>query len=151
MLTRSFQRWRKTSDRRPGAATIEFALSAPIFFMLLLGMFEFGRVYMASQLLTEAARVGCRKGIVEGTTTQQIKDAVTNYLTAVGISGEAVSVTINDGAGNVTEASSVPAYTEISVVTSVTISQIAWVPNFWNGLFLNGSNTLSGQWTMRRE
>ena len=101
---------------------------------------------MVVQLLTEGARVGCRKGIIEGTTTQQIKDASTNYLTGVGVSGESVSVTINDGFGNVVEASSVPAYTEITVIVSVTISKTSWVPNF-----LDPNKTLSGQWTMRRE
>lgn len=139
-----------TPQRRPycrwGTSTVEFAIASPIFFMFIFGIIEFGRAYMVVQLLAESARVGCRQGIIEGTSTQQIKDASVNYLTGVGVSGESVTVTINDGAGNVVEASSMPAYTEITVVVSVTVSKTSWVPNF-----LDPQKKLSGQWTMRRE
>src|SRR5262249_24482778 len=58
---------------RLGAHTVEFALCAPIWFVLILGMFEFGRAFMVMQLLNDAARRGCRVGIIEGASTQQIK------------------------------------------------------------------------------
>jgi len=137
---------KRRSPPRRGTSSVEFAIASPIFFMLIFGIIEFGRAYMVLQLLTESARVGCRQGVLEGTTTQQIKDAAVNYLTAVGISGESVKVSINDGAGNVTEASAVPAYTEITVVVSVTVSKTSWVPQL-----SRPKKSLSGQWTMRRE
>src|SRR5262249_25261465 len=95
---------RVTAGKRYGATAVEFALVAPIFFVMCLGTIEFGRCLMVTELLTEAARKGCRKGIIEGTTTQQIRDAAINFLSTVGINGETVRVIINDGAGNVTEA-----------------------------------------------
>ena len=43
-----------------GAAAVEFALVVPILLLLLIGTFEFGRVYNAQIELTGAARQGVR-------------------------------------------------------------------------------------------
>src|SRR5947209_2332932 len=51
-------------NARPGATSVEFAVVAPILFLLMLAIFEFGRAFMVTGLLTDAARRGCRKGIV---------------------------------------------------------------------------------------
>ena len=49
-------------DKSPerGAAAVEFALLAPVLFMLLLGIMEFGRAYNVQVTLTNAAREGVR-------------------------------------------------------------------------------------------
>jgi Flp pilus assembly protein TadG len=144
---------------RFAAAAVEFALVAPIYFVLVLGTIEFGRCLMVTELLTEAARKGCRKGILEGTSTQQIKDTATNFLSTVGISGETAQVTINDGAGNVTEAQNIPSYTEITVTVQVPVSNVTWMPTAGMAITIPGvgpvkigpTGNLSGQFTMRRE
>jgi Flp pilus assembly protein TadG len=68
-------------DRR-GAAMVEAALVIPIFFMFLLGLFEFARVAMLQQLMDSAAREGARLAIVstQTMTTTQIQTTVTNCL-----------------------------------------------------------------------
>ncbi|MDR6556011.1 Flp pilus assembly protein TadG [Arthrobacter pascens] len=48
----------KSTER--GAAAVEFALLAPVLFMLLLGIMEFGRAYNVQVTLTNAAREGVR-------------------------------------------------------------------------------------------
>ena len=131
---------------RNGAALVEFAFVAPIMFVMILATFEFGRTFMVMELLTEAARVGCRRGIIEGTSSQQIKDAVTNYLTGVGINGEQAGVIVNDAPVDTVEAQNQPPYTEMTVQVTVPVSSVSWVPN---PLFTSG--ILSGQFTMRRE
>ncbi len=153
-LTRTASR-----GRRLGTAAVEFALVAPIYFVLILGTVEFGRCLMVSELLTEAARKGCRKGILEGTSTSQITDAATSFLTTVGISGETAQVVINDGVGNVTEASGMPSYTEITVTVQVPVSNVTWMPTAGMQITVPGvgpmslgpTGNLSGQFTMRRE
>ncbi len=131
--------------RAVGQAVVEFAIAAPVFFLVVFGMVEFGRACMVNELLTEAARQGCRVGVLEGTSSATIQNAATSYLTNVGISGESASVIINDASANSVEAATMPAYTEITVVVTVPASSVTWIPS----LFVTGN--ISGQYTMRRE
>ena len=48
-------------DRR-GAALVEMALVLPIFFGVVLGIVEFGRAMMVSQMVTNAAREATSTG-----------------------------------------------------------------------------------------
>jgi Flp pilus assembly protein TadG len=118
---------------------------APIFFLIVLGLVEFGRACMVNELLTEAARQGCRAGVIEGTSSAAIKQAATDYLTGVGINGETAGVIINDQAADSVEAASMPAYTEITVTVTVPASAVTWTPTW----FVSGN--ISAQYTMRRE
>ncbi|HLN33296.1 MAG TPA: TadE/TadG family type IV pilus assembly protein [Gemmataceae bacterium] len=123
--------------------TLEFAIVAPIFFLLVLGIIEIGRGVMVRHMLTNAARQGCRLGIIEGTSNAQINNAATAALAPTGISNDSVTVQVNDGSSDA--ANALPG-DEITVVVSVPVQNISWVPNLQ---FLSGS--LSGQYTMRRE
>jgi Flp pilus assembly protein TadG len=131
---------------RRGATAVEFALVAPLFFVLVLGIIEFGRAFMVIELLNEAARQGCRQAIIEGTSSAQIKQTATNFLTSVGINGEVAGVSVNDAPVDTVEAQNMPAYTEMTVMVTVPVNSVTWVPN---GIFPTG--TLKGQYTMRRE
>ena len=44
-----------------GAAMVEFAIIAPLLFLLVFGIIEFGRAYNAQNTLTHAAREGVRE------------------------------------------------------------------------------------------
>lgn len=137
---------RSRARYRMAASLVEFAFVAPLMFIMVLAIFEFGRTFMVMELLTEGARVGCRLAIVEGTSSQQIKDAVTTYLTGVGINGVTVGVIVNDAPLNTVEAAAQPADAEMTVQVTVPVKSISWVPN---PFFTSG--TLSGQFTLRRE
>ena len=52
--------------RRKGQAIVEFALVAPLFFVLMFGLFEFGRAIYYTQIVNNAAREGARYAIVHG-------------------------------------------------------------------------------------
>jgi Flp pilus assembly protein TadG len=143
---RTFPNPAARSGRRSGVTAIEFALVAPLFFVLVLGIIEFGRAFMVMELLNEAARQACRQAIIEGTSSAQIKQTAVTFLTSVGITAEMVGVSVNDAPVDTVEAQYMPAYTEMSVTITVPVSSVTWVPN---GVFPTGS--LSGQYTMRRE
>ena len=130
---------------RRGATAVEFAFVAPVFFVMVLGIVEVGRACMVTELLTEAARRACRQGVIEGTGSGNIQAAATNYLTSVGVNGETANVFVNDTPAGSTNVAGMPAYTEITVVVTVPISNVTWTP-LW---FVTGN--LSGQYTMRRE
>ncbi|HEV3418308.1 MAG TPA: TadE family protein [Pirellulales bacterium] len=138
---------RRRGRKRParhGTSAIEFAFVGPIVLLLFFGVLEIGRGLMVVHLLTNAARAGCRLGIIEGTSTTSITTAVKQSLTGVGISAETINVQVNDGA---TDASNSKAGDEITVKASIPTSSISWMP-FQS--FLSGM-TLSGQYTLRRE
>ena len=67
---------------RRGLAVVEAALVLSVFFMLMLALFEYGRLTMIRQLLDSAAREGARQALVStGTlTTQDIQNTVTQRM-----------------------------------------------------------------------
>jgi Flp pilus assembly protein TadG len=142
--TRTPRPWR---SRRPAAAVVEFAFVAPVLFLFILALFEFGRALMVCELLTESARIGCRRAIIEGTSSAEIQQTVTSYLTSVGINGDSVGIIVNDAGINAVEAANQPASTEMTVQVTVPVRSVSWVPN---PLFVN-TGILTGQFTMRRE
>jgi Flp pilus assembly protein TadG len=54
----------RVTDRR-GAAAVEFAMVFPFLLVLLLGIFEFGRLWSVNQVVTDAAREGARRAVVK--------------------------------------------------------------------------------------
>ena len=81
-------RFRHRVQGQQGAAVVEFALTAMILIVLLFGMWDFGRLFDAWLVTTNAAREGARYGAIYGAdqNTDQnavisgIVDAVDNYL-----------------------------------------------------------------------
>ena len=61
--------------QRRGAATVEFAVVAPVFFLLVFGMIEYGRMVMVQQIIVNAAREGCRAAVLDGSTGPSITGA----------------------------------------------------------------------------
>ena len=128
---------------RRAAAAVEFAMVASVFFVLILGLFELGRGLMVQHLMTNAARQGCRVAVIEGKSSSDVSTAVLNVLTPEGISGDTVTVQVDDAAAN---ASTANPGDEISVTVSIPASTVSWVPK---SQFLFG--TISGKYTLRRE
>ena len=56
----------RRSKSSKGQALVEFALIAPLFFLLLYSIIEFGRYVYTVQVLNNAAREGARYAIVHG-------------------------------------------------------------------------------------
>jgi Flp pilus assembly protein TadG len=129
--------------RRPGAAALEFAVVGAVFFLVVLGIFELGRLLMVQHLLTNAARQGCRVGVLQGKSTSQSKAEAVNALTAQGIQGETASVEVNDGSA---DASTAKSGDEITVIVTVPARSVTWVP----GASYLPAN-LTGRYTLRRE
>jgi Flp pilus assembly protein TadG len=127
-------------QRRVGAAVAEFAVVVPVFFVLIFGMIEYGRMVMVVQILTNAAREGARVAVSDTSTTAGVKAASNQYLTAANISNTTITVTPDPP-------TSAAAGTTVSVQVSVPFNKVSWLPSPW---FL-GSRTLSYTATMRRE
>jgi Flp pilus assembly protein TadG len=79
-----------------GAALIETAVTLPLILLVSIAIFEFGRAYQMTQVLTNAAREGARVAVITGHTDGQVTAAVKNYLSIGKIPNAAnASVSIN--------------------------------------------------------
>jgi Flp pilus assembly protein TadG len=126
--------------QRRGAAAVEFAIVAPLFFLLVMGMIEYGRMVMVQQVITNASREGARRAVLDGATTTAVQSTVTSYMTSSSISGATITVTPNPP-------SSAASGSPITVTVSIPFSQVSWLPS---PMYL-GAKTLSATTVMRRE
>jgi Flp pilus assembly protein TadG len=134
---------RRKAAGRGGASALEFAIVAPLFFLLVFGLVELGRCLMVQHLLTNAARQGCRVAVIEGKTTADVNTTVTNLLSGQGISGATTTVQVN---GATADASTAVAGDKINVSVSIPAGSTSWVPNAQYCL-----GTITGAYTLRRE
>jgi Flp pilus assembly protein TadG len=118
---------------------VEFAIIGPIVVMLVLGMIEFSRLMMVEEILTNAAREGCRQAVLTGATTSNATSTVDTYLQGAGISGYTTTVS--------PDPSTAAAGTAITVTITVPYSKVTWLPS---PIFLGGT-TLTATVIMRKE
>ena len=126
---------------RQGAAVVEFAVVAPLFFLLIFGMIEFGRMVMVQQVLTNASREGARIAVLDGTTGAEVAAAVNNYLVSARVEGAEVAV-------DPTEPSTAGYGEPVTVAVTVSFGQVSWLPSSFFG---NGDTQLTAETVMRRE
>ena len=118
---------------------MEFAIVAPVFFLLVFGMIEYGRMVMVQQMLTNASREGARRAILDGTTTGDVESVVNDYLASGGINGSTISVDPNPPT---TATFGAP----VTVTIQIGYDQVSWLPP----MFLKNT-PLSATSVMRRE
>jgi Flp pilus assembly protein TadG len=134
-----FARQRRTSDLkyRRGATTVEFAIVAPIFFLLLLASFEFSRLNVIRHTADNAAYEAARHAMVPGATASEAVTKANTILRTVGTRG--ARVTINPTVLG-------PNVKTINVRVDVPLDQNGWVvPRFTKG------STMTAQSTLRTE
>lgn len=108
-------RARRLHRKREGAAALEFALILPLFVFLVMGIIDFGHMLFVVNTITNAAREGARRGVVQRTAANIVSTAeaaATNYLSAASIQGATVAAT-EDGT-DVVVTVTVTGYTPIS-------------------------------------
>ena len=131
---------------------VEMALVMPVFFLVVLGIIEFGRAMMVSNLVTSAAREGARMAVVDGSTNSEVTGAINTFLNqSLGVSSSNVSTTITVVAaeGNADPANQVAnARTRdlITVKVQIPFDKVALL----GGKYLSGKQ-LVGQSAMRHE
>lgn len=119
---------------------MEFAVVAPLFFLMVFGMIEFGRMIMVQQVITNASREGARMAVLDGATTAAVQAAVQTYLEGATI--QDAQVTVNP------DPPSSAGYGEpVTVAVSINFDQVSWLPS---PMFLGGQS-LTASSVMRRE
>jgi Flp pilus assembly protein TadG len=127
---------------RRGAAVVEFAIVAPVFFLLVFGMIEYGRMVMVQQILTNASREGARYAVIlDSNDTTAVQAKVTDYLQSASINGSP-TVTVDWPAGG--SGSNQP----VTVSVSIPFGQVSWLPS---PMFVSSTLTLTATSVMRKE
>ncbi|QDU95466.1 TadE/TadG family type IV pilus assembly protein [Lignipirellula cremea] len=68
------------SGSRRGTSTVEFALAAPIVFVMFFAAIEYSRVNIVRHTSDNAAYEAARRGIIPGATAEQVETAARNVL-----------------------------------------------------------------------
>ena len=129
--------------RERGQDLVEFALTLLPLFILVIGILDLGRAAYAYAVLHNAAREGCRYGVINPDDTDTIKNVVVNRGLGLNLVPDDVTVELLDLYSNVPGDDTV----QVSVTYDFTI-----VTPFISALF-GGSNpvTLVTQAAMRLE
>jgi Flp pilus assembly pilin Flp len=131
---------------RRGAAAVEFAIIAPVFFLLIMGMIEIGRAVMVQQIITNASREGARLAVLPDENNANVIDRVDSILADSGVPGSTTEILGEDGSPiNIQDAG----YGDVvKVRVSVPFSDVSWLPGAERYL---GDSTLSAITVMRGE
>jgi len=105
-------------------------------------MFEFGRMIMVQQLMTNAARSGSRVAVIDGATSSGVISTVKDYLEGGSVEADSLTITVDPS-----NLASTDTGDAITVQVSVLYDDVSWLPAPW---FLSGQ-TLTANCTMRRE
>ena len=136
---------RSESKRRfcEGSSAVELALVLPVFVMLVMGQIETSRMGMVNQMISTAAREGCRVAVINGSTTSDVQTRVNSFLNPLGIYPTSFSISCPGS----TSWDLAPKGTAITVSLSVPYSQVSYLgtPMFLKNAILSASATMSSE------
>ncbi len=119
---------------RRGAAAVEFAIVAPVFFILVIAAFEFGRINVIRHTADNAAYEAARRAMVPGATAAEATAEAQRILRIVGTRGAKVSVN---------PATLGPDVDKITVTVDVPMNQNGWItPRFTRTTTIRATSTL---------
>jgi hypothetical protein len=136
---------------RSAVAAVEMAFIVPILGLIGLGMFELGRGVMVRQILTGAARKGCRTGIIHQYGNSNIISDATNVMQDNGFDATkfspptlgAINIVVTDPNGNVlADSLDAPPGSTVSVQVVIPTSSVNWVSSYFLTTNMVESNTV---------
>lgn len=83
-----------------GVSTVEFAALFPVFMMLVLATFDFGRAYFEQHVLLEAAQVAARVGTLPDKSNSEVVAAAREVLESAGITVDESNVYTSNAGSN---------------------------------------------------
>lgn len=88
----------RLSKQREGQALVELALVLPVLLLILFGIVEFGRIFHAYLVITNAAREGAREGVISNSDSQIINTVETAVAPSLDLNN--LNVNISPGVSN---------------------------------------------------
>lgn len=147
---------REAGQFRRGAATVEFAITAPLLISLLMGMIDVGQIANVGQSVSGASALGAREAAKPTTdTVDAVQACVAGYLADRFPSASdeelasALEVTVLDSAGNVLSDTALGAVQPGSSVTVQVVFQFDSV-RWLSGVGVGQGRTLHTSTVVRR-
>ncbi len=132
---------RRNSPRaRRGAAAVEFAVVAPLIFLLMFGIIEIGRMMMVKHYAINASREAARKAVLPNADAGAIEAAAMSELSAASVHAAQVTFTPAD-------LSAAPQGSQVVVSVEVNPEDVSWLPST---LYMGGKR-IEASTTMRKE
>lgn len=134
--------------RRRGAVSVELAIVAPLLFVMLAGLVEFGQAFRIQHILSTASRRSARCAIVSGATTSSVKAKAQNLvMTSLGLKAQDVVVTVLVNGNSGIDVASAKEGDEITVKTQVAFAKAG--VGFFSGVL--GNSDLSATCVLEHE
>ena len=133
---------------RRGASVVEFAVLAPVMFLLIFGIIEFGRLMMVQEAMTSAAREACREASLATTiNASDVDTAARNVM--LGVMADAANTAKVRVTMTPASMANVSSGMPCNVYIEANFSDVSWLP----GSLLNiaGSRVISAEATFDRE
>jgi len=97
--------------RRQGSTIVQVAIVLPVILLFLFGILEYSRYVMLLQVMTNAAREGCRYAVMHtdpvvigattyGSATSNVTTIITNVLGGQTLSSQTINIYASDALGN---------------------------------------------------
>lgn len=127
-----------------GAELIEMAMVTPILLMIIAGIFDFGMMFRAWEIVTNAAREGARVGVLPAYTNDaDVVNRVEQYMAASGITtactgvcpaaGDLCAVCVSNG--TVTTTAGTFTARQVTVSSQVQLPSLSVIASFFGGSF----------------
>ena len=152
MFVRVQKKKQHTRDERRGAAMVEMAVVLPVFFMILMGIVEFGRGMMVTQIVTNCAREAARTAILEGSVNTDVDNFVADYMDkslSLATADVTTTIIVFDSAGVEKPNNAIDLAQRLDLIqvhVAVPYDKVNFIPMRW----LDGT-MIRGQSVMRRE
>jgi len=137
-------------DRR-GIAAVELAVSASLLFMFVIGIIEFSRLGMISQLLTNSAREASRVAAIQNSKTSDVQSRMNAVLGGTGVAVTSLTAVDSDpgtdGAFIMPSGwATAPGDTAITVTVRIPYSQVSLTaPYFLTSAKVVGTATMNSE------
>jgi Flp pilus assembly protein TadG len=120
----------KPVNRRRGAAAVEFAIVAPLFFTLVIAALEFGRLNIIRHTADQAAYEAARHAMVPGATAAEATAKANSMLKIVGARDSKITIVG-------------PTDDKVTVTVDVPLSKNGWIaPRFTKNKAIRATSTL---------
>lgn len=131
-----------------GQDLVEFAFIVPILFLILIMIFDLGRVVYYYSVLTNTAREGARAAIIDGTGNADIQFAVCQLALGLDLGCPTPAITVTN-LDLEPDTENKPDHVKVGV--SYQFSPVTPLVKFFLGMGASDSITLNSQATMRLE